>query len=49
MQKPTEKQMAKLIQDFKEGKLTRQEMEEKMREYGIEYPSVILSQWEVIQ
>jgi hypothetical protein len=48
MKKPTEKQMAKLIQDFKEGKISRQEMEDKMREYGIEYPSVILTQWEVI-
>ena len=48
MKKPTEKQMAKLIKDFRDGKLTQAEMEEKMRAYGIEYPSVILTQWGLI-
>ena len=48
MKKQAEKQMAKLIKDFKEGKISRNKMEEKMREYGIEYPSVILAQWELI-
>ena len=48
MDKPTDKEMTKLIKDFKEGKITRAEMEEKMRAYGIEYPSVILSQWELV-
>jgi hypothetical protein len=48
MKKPTEKQIAKLIKDFQEGKLTQTEMEEKMRTHGIEYPSVILTQWELI-
>jgi hypothetical protein len=43
-----EKKIVKLIQDYKNGKFTQPEMEDKMRKLGIENPQVILCQWELI-
>ena len=48
MERPSDKVIAKLIQEFKSGELSQYQMEEKMRKLGIEYPSVILMQWELI-
>jgi hypothetical protein len=47
-EKVDEKAVMRAVGEFKKGKLTQYQLEEKMRKLGVEYPSVILTQWELI-
>jgi len=46
--KVSEKAIIQAIRDFQAGKLTIPQMEEKLRELGVEYPHTIMTQWELI-
>jgi hypothetical protein len=46
--KVDEEAARKALDEFREGKITVLELERKLGEAGVEYPSVIVSQWGLV-
>ncbi len=42
-----EEQVAKLIKQFKERKISRINFVEKLRKLGIDFPETVICQWEL--